>query len=1215
MAFDCPFCSPDTGRVFFDSPLVVGLWDAFAVNPGHALLVPRRHVATWFDAALEEQMALLGAIEAARRAIEARHRPDGYNLGVNIGSAGGQTVPHLHLHVIPRYSGDVPDPRGGVRHVIPARGNYLAGAALTGSSSPQFEGAIGSALPGGLVAPPRLIRGEDDPLAVHLTMELDTADAADLAVAFVLPSGVDRLESHFRDLLARGGRLRVVTGDYFGLTDPVALSRLLDLGDGVDLRVFETGAVGAVERVSATATFHPKAYLFHRRLGRSVAFVGSSNLSHSALGSGVEWNFRVVAESASGTDGFASIAEAFERLLAHPRTRRVTPDWIAEYAERRPSAGLAPVVQPGEVAEPVEPAAAGESYEAATPHGVQLEALAALERTRSEGHQAGLVVLATGLGKTWLSAFDTDRPEYRRVLFVAHREEILDQALKTFRRVRPLGRLGRFTGGGKEPEADVLFASVQTLSRVEHLRRFARERFDYIVIDEFHHASARTYRKILDYFTPKFLLGLTATPERTDGGDLLALCGENLVYRCDLGEGIERDLLCPFHYFGVPDEVDYTNIPWRSSRFDEEELTRHVATRSRAENALEQLRKRGGERAIAFCVSQRHADFMAEFFRENGLRAVAVHAGPSSAPRATSLERLEAGELQVVCAVDMFNEGVDVPLIDTVMMLRPTESRLLWLQQLGRGLRKAAAKARLVVIDYIGNHRTFLLKPQALFGLPPGDVRFREWLAAYERGGIEMPPGCEVTYDLAAIDILRSLLRDERGPLDALGRYVDEFTLLHGMRPSAAEAHHDGYRPGSARKSYGSWLEFVAQRKELPEAQSAALERHVEFLRDLETTPMTKSFKMLVLLAMLERDELPGSLSLPELSTEVGRLASRHPLLTKDFGGALEDSAGLAKLLETNPVAAWVGGKGTGGTAWFSFDGNRLATTFAITDRSEREAFQELARELAEWRLAEYLDRPVVAGADEAGIVCKVSHSGGSPILFLPDRATRPEIPEGWTPVTIDGAAHEANFVKVAVNVVRRVGEEGNVLPAVLRGWFGPDAGAPGTNRSVRFVRSEEGWTLEPLGRREGVLQVWRRYSREEIPKLFGFEFNTGAWNQGYVTKPGHLFLLVTLDKSGHGQEFQYRDRFLEPDLFQWESQNRTRRESKDGRRIQQHEKNGERVHLFVRGGKKTNGGGASPFVYCGDVRFVDWEGDAPITVRWRLPEAVPGSMLEEWGR
>jgi len=300
---------------------------------------------------------------------------------------------------------------------------------------------------------------------------------------------------------------------------------------------------------------------------------------------------------------------------------------------------------------------------------------------------------------------------------VAHREEILNQALATFRRIRPDASLGLYNGDERMPDRDVVFASIQTIGRQAHLDRFDPHAFDYIVVDEFHHASARTYRRLIAHFEPQFLLGLTATPERTDGGDLLSLCEENLVYRCDVAKGIQRRLLCPFSYFGVPDDVDYTNIPWRNSRFDEEKLTTAVATQRRAANAFEQWQKRGGRRTLAFCVSQRHADFMRDYFVKNGIRAASVHSGPSSDPRALSLERLGNGSLPIVFAVDMFNEGVDVPAIDTVMMLRPTESRIVWTQQFGRGLRWMDDK-RLAVIDYIGNHRSFLLKPARSFRCP-----------------------------------------------------------------------------------------------------------------------------------------------------------------------------------------------------------------------------------------------------------------------------------------------------------------------------------------------------------------------------------------------------------------------------------------------------------------------------------------------------------------
>ena len=350
------------------------------------------------------------------------------------------------------------------------------------------------------------------------------------------------------------------------------------------------------------------------------------------------------------------------------------------------------------------------------PHAVQSEALAALESTRLAGNRSGLVVMATGLGKTWLAAFDSNRPEFRRVLFVAHREEILAQAMETFRRIRPAAGIGLYAGGDRSIDKELVFASIQTLSRREHLNRFQETAFDYLVVDEFHHAAAATYRRLIDHFSPRFLLGLTATPERADGGDLLSLCDENLVYRCPVPRGIDLGLLCEFDYFGVPDDVDYVNIPWRSTRFDEEALTNAVATQRRAENILEQWKKRGGRRTIAFCASQRHADFMRAWFRQRDISCAAVHAGPASDERTLSLEQLASGAVSIVFAVDMFNEGVDVPMIDTVMMLRPTESPIVWLQQFGRGLRKHGDK-RLTVIDYIGNHRTFLTKVRTLLAL------------------------------------------------------------------------------------------------------------------------------------------------------------------------------------------------------------------------------------------------------------------------------------------------------------------------------------------------------------------------------------------------------------------------------------------------------------------------------------------------------------------
>ncbi|MDP7069265.1 MAG: DEAD/DEAH box helicase, partial [Candidatus Peribacteraceae bacterium] len=435
------------------------------------------------------------------------------------------------------------------------------------------------------------------------------------------------------------------------------------------------------------------------------------------------------------------------------------------------------------------------------------------------------------------------------------------QAMNTFRIIQPEAHLGKYTGLERSISAELVFASVQTLSRKEHLENFETNEFDYIIIDEFHHAAARTYRKIIDYFEPKFLLGLTATPERTDGGDLLGLCGENLVYSCDMSRGIELGLLSPFHYFGVPDEVDYTNIPWRSTRFDPKALENALATQARAENALEQWREKGGpeSRTLAFCCSMSHADYMADYFTKAGVRSVAVHSGAQSSPRASSIEKLKKGDLDVVFAVDIFNEGVDIPNIDTILMLRPTESRILWLQQFGRGLRKFENKPRLNVVDYIGNHRVFLNKPVALLGLSGNHREIQQALEQLENEEYELPPGCNVTYDLTSIDILRGLLRipNSEGALSLRDWYV-EFRERTGRRPRAIESFHEGYNLRIAQRRYGSWHGLVGEEGDLSENEITIRDTTAwQFLLQLENTPMTKSFKILVLLAMLNNDKLP----------------------------------------------------------------------------------------------------------------------------------------------------------------------------------------------------------------------------------------------------------------------------------------------------------------------------------------------------------------------
>lgn len=323
----CPFCDPDRDRVFLESDLAFALWDGFPVSEGHALVIPRRHVASWFDTTPAEREAIFELVDRVRETILERHAPQGFNVGINVGEAAGQTVFHLHVHVIPRYHGDVADPTGGVRYVIPERANYRKGPAAGPGALPRRVRTGSLLLPD---APPLVAGGDLAPLHPHLRHALARADEADLLTSFAMASGVELLSGDLAAFLDRGGSLRVLTGDYLGVTEPLALRRLTDLaedrGDRAQVRVFQ----------AAGTSFHAKAWLFRRHDGQRAAFVGSSNLSRSALTAGaVEWNYRVI--PAHDREGIDRAHEEFERLWDDPRSRPVTDNWIRVYELRRPA--------------------------------------------------------------------------------------------------------------------------------------------------------------------------------------------------------------------------------------------------------------------------------------------------------------------------------------------------------------------------------------------------------------------------------------------------------------------------------------------------------------------------------------------------------------------------------------------------------------------------------------------------------------------------------------------------------------------------------------------------------------------------------------------------------------------------------------------------------------------------------------------------------------
>jgi superfamily II DNA or RNA helicase/diadenosine tetraphosphate (Ap4A) HIT family hydrolase len=713
---------PET-RWVASNDLAFAIRDAYPVSPGHTLIITRRVVADWFSATSAERLAVLELVDLVKRQLDEELHPDGFNVGFNAGAAAGQTVQHLHMHVIPRFHGDMDDPRGGIRHVIPSRGNYLR------SVKPLATG------------------GAEDPFAHHVLPLFEQADEIDIVAAFVQESGLEKIQPAILTALRRGARIRIIAGDYLDITQASALELLLDweqatAADDEQLPGKLEAAVVEVEQLPPPVrSFHPKAWRFESQ-SFGIAFVGSSNLSRSALDTGVEWNLRVDRDRDSVA--YRRVHDAFEALWTS--ARRLDARWIADYARR---ARRVPSPLPvGEVE--AEPLALPP-----TPHEVQLEALACLRDARASGHRRALFVLATGLGKTWLAAFDyaqlrEELGRRPRLLFLAHRGELLRQAARTYRcLLRAAGetaRAGWFVGDEGELDAELVFASVAKLSRRKHLPRLQSQHFDYVVVDEVHHAAADSYRRILDNIDAYFLLGLTATPDRADSADILGLFNELVAFSAGIPRGVELGRLVPFHYFGVKDEIDYENIPWRNRQFDAEALAAAAQTEARMQTFWRAWQQHPGKRSLIFCCSIAHAVYVRTWLRSRSLKVDAVFSGPDSDARETALASLERGELDAVCAVDIFNEGVDVPTIDRVVMLRPTESNVVFLQQLGRGLRAADGKTAVVVIDFVGNHRIFVERVRTLLSLGGTNASADSVRTFLESEGPEdLPAGCSVT--------------------------------------------------------------------------------------------------------------------------------------------------------------------------------------------------------------------------------------------------------------------------------------------------------------------------------------------------------------------------------------------------------------------------------------------------------------------------------------
>ena len=680
-----------------------------------------------------------------------------------------------------------------------------------------------------LTEPALLTNSRDEPnVGEQISAELGSADQVDVLMAFVKFAGINTIKEQLQQLVQRGAKLRVITTTYCGATERRALDLLVELGAEVKVRYEKN-----------STRLHAKAWLFRRGTGFDTAYVGSSNLSFSAMTDGLEWNVRLTSGATSAL--LQKFSATFDTYWADDSFETYVPevdgprlDQALRSADLKSGGGTELALLSGLEVRP-------RSYQRR-----MLEALEA-EREVHDRHQ-NLLVAATGTGKTVVAALDyknlahkLDSPHGRRprLLFVAHRKEILEQARQLYREVLMDGSFGELWGYGQVPaEGDYVFASIQTLTNVD-----GPLDYDVVVIDEFHHAKAASYKNLMARLTFRELLGMTATPERGDGFNVAQLFGGRIAYELRLWDALEEDILCPFHYYGIADATDLSGVTWKrgsgfsGSGYDVNELENlytsdHARLGIIIKSINENIGNPKGMRALGFCVSVKHAEFMAREFNKRGIPSATVLGETSAEDRRRAFTGLRSGKIACLFGVDVFNEGLDVPTVDTILMLRPTASSTIFLQQLGRGLRRSPDKAVTTVLDFVGTHNEefdLAARYRAMTGKNRKDLE-----AEIEEDFPFLPSGSRIKLDRVtreqALRSVRAAVNLNIGSLASLAigsrDSHTELTLREFLSKSALELE-DVYR---SNRSWTSILRRAALLEQDAEEEEVALGRRMRHL-------------------------------------------------------------------------------------------------------------------------------------------------------------------------------------------------------------------------------------------------------------------------------------------------------------------------------------------------------------------------------------------------
>ena len=954
----------------------------------------------------------------------------------------------------------------------------------------------------------------------YLKQELLSCKKFYFIVSFIRYSGIQLLISVLDELEEKGVCGEIITSVYLNITDSKALKKLLEYKN-IKVKIYN----------NSSESFHTKAYFFEKEKYHSV-IIGSSNISQSALYSAEEWNVKLT--NSSFFDIFGKSLKQFETLWKSNEAIELTEDFVREYENYKKSISIQGTFDYRK---------SKEKKNHFEPNSMQKKALEKLIATREKGNKKGLVIAATGTGKTFLAAMDiknfynnksnvengieklfnnhkTNKENIKngKILFIAHREELLENAMNVFSKILNIHKqnFGRIFAGKKEFDKKMVFATIQSLRNC--YEEFEREHFDYVVVDEFHHSSSDSYVKVLEYFEPQFLLGLTATPKRMDGKDILELCDYNVVEEINIKEALEEDLIVPFHYFGINDYlVDYSKIPYRNGKYDEKKLLENLMLNRRTDYIVEKIKKFGfdGDKlsGVAFCQNIEHAFFMKEEFKKKGYKADTITAQTNSNKRTEILEKFKNKEIEILCVVDILNEGIDIPTINLLLFLRPTMSSTIFIQQIGRGLRKAKNKDFVTIIDFIGNHK----KDYLLINYFSSEVDNKDTLFTKKEKIINeiknqfsnIPKSCYVELDRICQN-----------------RIIEKIEKINFSSKNILKEMYLDYK-AEIGKSEDEFLQVADFDTNIELFQELCLKMHSFYNAQLQFED-SKIFKN-------ENEKNP----LNKTEIEFLEYLEKKLTLVEPFTFLIIDYLATGKeYINNNDLL------------------NKYKEFFDIKGNFEKNyLLNRIFEELMEDEILE----KTLYGYKFSKKYEKLFSNGK-----LNEKST----------IKSNQKLNKSNFI--------------NRLKQLI--YLGLN----------EFRRND----LDEFN--ENILISYKEYKRVELQILLDSKVPKGSWRAGYANTDKDICLFATIDKTHILQEnLKYDNSLFADNIIQWISQPKTAHTSSVGKMFINHKELGYNVHIFIRKFAFMDGNKTNPFIYLGKANYHKSSGDKPMRILWELENST----------